>query len=237
MGSYNNVVRIGNFWDYPIEFVNEKTNPGLIKLILCREKIWRKVENNEWTEADYDSFSKIIKKTHLDIFVNFFDIVDFFINLDKEELIKVVENLINNDVIRDINLDESIICITANVIIKLQAKIMSIVLLSLSEEAKKSEDLIKVYEDLLIDLDNPNSEHQIIFNSAFSDYINSNVQNNELKEIILNYSQKIPELKKMKIHNRLKGLYVKRAKTTPIYKYVLNNSIDTNDRKALRNKK
>ena len=71
--------RVGKFWDYPIEKVNDNTFIEIRIIVAYREKALNKVRTNEWTEEEYNHFATALKKVIIKRFVEFIEIADYLL--------------------------------------------------------------------------------------------------------------------------------------------------------------
>ena len=119
----NNDAKVGKFWDYPIDSINDETIEEIKIIVSFREKALDKVQSGEWTEVDYKNFAGVIKKTTVNRFMEFIEIENMFLTLSKEEVLLELLNLLNKGILLPNPNNNTFGQMLASTIIEIQARL------------------------------------------------------------------------------------------------------------------
>lgn len=198
-------LRIGKKWDILDEQITDKTSDEEKLIVLYRNKFLAKVDSGEWTEKEFKNFSFTIKKMYIEAFIDFTGILDCFLELSKDDTLEVMNSLIEKKFIK--SEDEINISFLANVIIEICSKILRISYMNISEDEKKvnlsHEELVGVYNSVLEQLDDPNSDYVNLLISTYEEWANNYFSNKKLKDVILSKKEFILKNKQERIRKQL----------------------------------
>lgn len=211
----NNDTKIGRFWDYPKEMINDKT-PEEIKIIIdYREKALNKVETLEWTKDEYKHFSSTIKVISIKRFVNFIDVASVLLEMPRKVSQKEIDYLFMDHFFLSNIKNKSKIHDLAELILFIQSKLYVISNLPMTEDEKDVtqnrdltrpiEEIIEIYENLFSQIQDVNSDYITILKEFYREWVNKNFNNQELKDVLLIQEQKIIDLKEKKIREHLRN--------------------------------
>lgn len=192
----NPEAKVGTFWEYPIEKINEKT-PEEIKIIInFKEFLLSKVQNNEWTSEEYDHFSRAVRSFGIRKFIDFVDVAYLLVNLNKQESEKIVSDLGSDHIFFTSINNKSKIHDLAEVVNFIQSKLLSFTKICLTTEEKEIksyslEERIEIYESLLAQIQNPESDYLKMLKDVYKSWIEKSFCNQNLREVLLNYEAKI----------------------------------------------
>lgn len=239
----SNEVRIGRFWDYPVEKVNDQTPEEIKAIIRIREMVLDKVNNGQLKEEEYKHFCAVIKKVAIKRFVEFIDVADVFLSLSKEDIYVELLFLLNKGVIQpkaDIKSVGEMIIYT---ILEIQIRLFSISNIALNEEEKYRsidktiDERIEFYEQTLLQAQNLESEYVVLLKDLFRTWVNENLKNEILKAAVLNQETKIIKMKGQNLRETLKKLYLIKGKTTDkAERYFTEQAVKQNLKNAIKRK-
>lgn len=225
-------IKVGTTWDYPLEKINENTSDEIKKIVSYRECALKKVKDGKWTEDEYKSFSKVIRKANLGRIIYFNNIIETLLNMDEEDIKCELDNLSNKEFYPIDSLYDSIPHMLANTIVLIDSKLLYMSGLAITEEEINEKDSIEFHEALLNDLDNDTSDYSILFKEVYNEYVNNTFVNEELKEVLLNYYDTVKALKRKKIFSKIRLLYEDKVKKSSIRVYEVVSKRKTLDRRA-----
>jgi len=194
--SVNGEGKVGTYWEYSIEKINEQT-PEEIKIIVgFRELLLNKVKNNEWTSEEYNHFSGTVRSFKIRRFTDFVEVAYLLVNLNKKESEKIVSDLASDNIFFT-NINNKLkIRDLAEVVNFIQSKVFSFTRICLTKEENEInsyslEERIEICENLLIQIQNQESNYINTLKEVYRSWVEKNFYNEKLKQVLLNYEEKI----------------------------------------------
>lgn len=187
---YSDVERVSKYWEKEI-YLEKNIDLEIAKKILyLKRKCLHKVQTQEWTIEEYKQFTNVVKKMKLYAFTNFYDLADAYLDLTKEECYEEMQYLNSTGLIHPTTKNNCFYELMAQSIYELRGKILGLGRIEIIEETgdhiQKFEKEITMYEDILAQLKDSNSQYYNSLKEVFELFIHKSVKNPQLKEKILN---------------------------------------------------
>lgn len=186
---FYNHYKIGAFWNKDLLLEENKEVGVARKIIYLKEKCLNKLETGEWTKDEYEKFTMAVRRMNVGRFIGFYDLAILYLELTNEECREEIEYLNNSGVINLNNKSGNFYGLMVDSIGELSAKIVSLSKLAISSEEKdifvRFDEKREVYESILTQLNDPNSDYTNMIKETFACFVNKSVNNDSLKEKVL----------------------------------------------------
>lgn len=241
MLTWNWETKVGRYWDYEQKNDNKMVSNEIRMITEYQKRAFQQVLNGTWSEEEYDHFSSEIKQVYIYNFVNFIDLYMAVFTISYREILKELSNLLNNKVLRPSPNYKSVPQLIAKTLRELQNKLMSFSKMPFDEREKgpysSNEEKREIYQQILRELENPNSSYNELFQKTWMTWVNENIENEALKNIVL---AKTDMLRQMKIAS-VKQIIRKTPSTAEKYAmevdyYFASQKSETIRKQALRKK-
>jgi len=204
---FYNYSKIGNFWDKDNLLEAQQEVNTARKILTLKRRCLEKVKNQEWSEDDYKKFTLVVRKMNINRFLFFYDFCMLYLDLSNEECKKEIEFLNNSGLIYVTTKSNSFYELMASSISEFSAKVANLSQICINSDEKdiyaRFENKIKYYETLLNELNDRNSDYTKVVLETFSSFIDSTVENKELKKKILSMENIIIDSKIKIVRNQL----------------------------------
>jgi len=202
--------RVKRFWSNDALIKKHIDVDVILKISSLKEKCLSKVDNGEWTSEEYENFVKFINKMELERFSHYYDLIKLYLDLPENECRLEIEYLRQHNFIIPNDKINSFTLLLASSIYDLQAQIYKLASAKLTKEEENGfetfEERIEFYENLLKEIRDPNSNYNKVLLSAFNSFIESTVNNQTLKQQILDMNNIIITYKLNNLMCSLKNL-------------------------------
>ncbi len=210
MLTWNRDTKVGRYWDYDQKNKNKIVNDEIRMITEYQKMAFQQVLNGTWSEEEYNHFSSEIKQVYIYHFVSFIDLYKSVFNIAYPEMLKELSNLLNNKVLRPSLNYKSIPQLIARADRDLQSRLMSFSKMPFIEEEKgpynSDEEKLEIYQRILKELKNPDSDYNQLFQMALVAWVEENIKNDELKNVILANADILLQMKIASVKQIIKSI-------------------------------
>lgn len=179
------------------------TNNGMANC--CIEEmilpIYEKVMEKDWSSQDLHKFSKNMSRLQVSYVINFVSIYKMLLDMSDTTLLGVAKSLIEKEILLlDISCDSDIqipeiIVLTAKQLISKMLKISQAPITDLEKNVHNNiKDRVESTRKRLEQLDNDN--YRELFNNYFVDWVNNNILNTLLRDVVLSHQEVLYQYRK-----------------------------------------
>ena len=186
--------KVNNFWDNERLLEKNKEEEVIVKIVSLKQKSLNKLNNNEWSQEEYNRFIVFIKNIRLDRFNDFYDFINLYLDLSRDESIIEIEKLNSLEFIKP-KIKTSVFAeVFAAYVYEFNGQILSLAQRALTSEENDItidiKDKVSMYEDMIVQLNNPESDYSKLLKDLYADIIEKSVVNIELKSKLLSLDSK-----------------------------------------------
>ena len=235
--------RVSTFWDNDALLEKNKDQEAAWKMYYLKSRCLEKIVDGEWTVEEYRQFEKPIKKMSFSRFIDFYDFIILYLDLSNKECQDEIKHLSQLDFIKRNLKHDSFQEVLVSSVCELQNNIFSLGRLPITEEEKKltfnSDNKVSVYNDVLAQLKDSNSDYTNTLKNAYYDLMRQAVKNPELREKINALDYKLINIKKRNIRNSIsKAVHASEMKkVSDANAHEIEIFIKGRNRKVQKNKK
>lgn len=215
--------RVVKFWDNEVLLEKNLDNDAAKKILSFKKKCFEKIEAGELNIDEYHEIEMFVKKMLVNRFVDLYDIVMLYLDLSNEECRAEIEHLSNLEFIKYNVKSNAFYELMMSSIFELQSRILSLGSVKVTEEEinlpEDVEEEIEVYNDLMQQLKNPESDYVNLLKEVYRDFITTSVKNADLREKMLTLDYKI-------INSKMK--FIRTFLISANRKLTLRKTIDVN---------
>ena len=191
--------RVVKFWDNEALLEKNSDNNSANKILSFKRKCFKKVSAGELSMDEYREIETFVKNMFVNRFVDFYDMAILYLDLNKEDCYHEVQHLNSMGLVSNVDEFNSFYKLMMTSIFELHSKILSLGSVKVThEEINPSEDIlerIQLYNDLLSELKNLDSDYVNLLKEVYEDFINLYVKNADLREKMLTLDYKIINVK------------------------------------------